>query len=67
MPCLPERVHWAIGRPVDDELVVRATRDAEATAVRVIHPDTMVTMDYVETRLNIDVDAQGQVIGVRRG
>ena len=67
MPCHPERVRWAIGQPVSDALAERAKREAEASAVRVIYPDTLVTMDYVESRLNIDVDAQGLVTGVRYG
>lgn len=67
MSCHPERVHWAIGQPVSDALVARAKREAAATAVRVIYPDTIVTMDYVESRLNLDVDVSGQVTGVRSG
>lgn len=67
MACHPERVQWTIGQPVSDALAERAKCEAGATAVRVIYPDTIVTMDYVETRLNIDVDAQGRVTGVRYG
>lgn len=35
--------------------------------VRVLHPDSMMTMDYRQERLNIQVDADGKVSGLRCG
>ncbi len=35
--------------------------------MRIIKPGDQVTMDFSEARLNIDVDAAGNITGVRRG
>jgi hypothetical protein len=40
---------------------------AGARTVRVLKPGQMVTMEYIEGRLNIDVDAKNVIIGVRCG
>ncbi len=49
-----------IGKPVTDPAVPAPSRQ-----VRHIRPDSVVTMDFSPTRLNIDVDARGVITGLR--
>jgi hypothetical protein len=44
-----------------------ATLPPEGSAVRYIHPDTQVTMDFRAERLNVDIDANGVITGFRCG
>lgn len=49
----------------DKNSVVRHSELPEGT--RVIKPDTMVTMDFNENRLNLEVDEGNVITGTRRG
>jgi hypothetical protein len=49
-----------IGKPATDSAVPPASRQ-----VRHIRPDSVVTMDFSETRLNIDINAAGVITGLR--
>lgn len=49
-----------IGAPVAEAEAV-AARAANPGDVRVIGPDTAVTMDYREDRLNFTIDASGRI------
>jgi hypothetical protein len=51
-----------IGKPATDAGV-----PAAGASVRIIKPGDQVTMDFSETRLNIDVDAAGVITGLRCG
>jgi hypothetical protein len=51
-----------VGMPATDAAVPPA-----GATVRHIRPDTQVTMDYSPTRLNIDINADGVITGVRCG
>ncbi|MDP3740304.1 MAG: I78 family peptidase inhibitor [Hyphomonadaceae bacterium] len=51
-----------IGKPATDAAVPPAS-----ATVRHITPTTQVTMDFVATRLNVDISAEGVVTGVRCG
>lgn len=57
----------AIGKPATAEVVEQARKAAGARMVRVLKPGQMVTMEYAEGRLNIDVDAHNVVINLRCG
>ncbi len=35
--------------------------------VRVIYPDTMVTMDFIPTRINFEIDAAGRIARITCG
>jgi hypothetical protein len=60
--CGANRLQWLVGGPVS------AFDPATATgAVRVIRPGMAVTMDFSETRLNLETDAAGMVTRVRCG
>ena len=56
-----------IGRQESPETGAEAQRLSGASRMRWIRPGQMVTMDYREDRLNIELDAQGQVKVVRCG
>ena len=57
----------AMGKVATAEVVERARVDAGARTVRVLKPGQMVTMEYAEGRLNIDVDVRNVVINLRCG
>ncbi len=57
----------AIGKVATAEAVERARNDAGARMARVIKPGQMVTMEFIEGRLNIDVDARNVITHVRCG
>ena len=51
-----------VGKPATDPAVPPADK-----LVRHIKPDSIVTMDYVFKRLNIEIDTKGVIIAVRCG
>ncbi len=51
-----------VGKPSSDAGV-----PAASTTVRIIKPGDQVTMDFQAARLNIEVDAAGNISGVRCG
>lgn len=65
--CNAEAARWAIGQPVDDALVNRVLRETGSRDARVIRPGEVVTMDYREDRVNLDVNERGAITGVRCG
>jgi hypothetical protein len=56
-----------VGRPADAALGAEAQRVTGAGAVRWIRPGDMVTMDYREDRLNIELDERNRVKRPRCG
>lgn len=67
MTCNPKPGQWAVGKVADDALVAKVKADTGSDRVRVIRPGMMVTMDYREDRVNLDVDADNRVLNVRCG
>lgn len=57
----------AIGKVATAAVVEQARIDADARTARVLKPGQMVTMEYAEGRLNIDVDAGNVIINLRCG
>jgi len=57
----------AMGKVATAAVVEQARKDAGALTVRVLKPGQMVTMEYIEGRLNIDVDARNVIINLRCG
>ncbi|UHQ23497.1 Elastase inhibitor AFLEI Flags: Precursor [Lysobacter sp. 5GHs7-4] len=57
----------AVGKTASADVVERARTDAGAQAARVLKPGQMVTMEYQEGRLNIDVDENNVIVAVRCG
>jgi Peptidase inhibitor I78 family len=59
--CQTTTLSWTLGKTADETLVRRAQLEATAKYVRVLRPGQMVTMEYVDDRLNLHVDADGKV------
>lgn len=57
----------ALGQVASAGVVERARIDAGAQMARVLEPGQMVTMEYREGRLTIDVDAANVIINLRCG
>lgn len=60
--CKAKSYQGLVGKPASDPAVPPAGR-----LVRHIRPDSIVTMDYVFARLNIDIDPKNTIIAVRCG
>lgn len=67
MTCDDKPGKWAVGEIADDALIAKVKADTGSERVRVIRPGMMVTMDYREDRVNLDVDADNRVLTVRCG
>ena len=50
-----------VGGPATPSLVNRAKRRAGASVVRVLKPGQIVTMEYLNGRLNVNVDDRNRV------
>ena len=59
--CVAEPVQDLVGRPATAELGADALRRSHSRTLRWIRPGDAVTMDFLEDRLNINLDAQGNV------
>lgn len=57
----------AIGQAATDAVVEQARNDAGAKMARVLKPGQMVTMEFMDGRLNIDVDDSNVITNVRCG
>lgn len=68
MTCDADKAHAeVVGQPASEASVERARVASGAESVRVIRPGMMVTMEFVESRLNVDVDDDGIITGLRCG
>lgn len=65
--CNAEAVQAAIGHQATPEVVEQARADAGASTVRTLKPDQAVTMEYLEGRLNLVVDASNTITSARCG
>lgn len=65
--CNPEPARVLTGQPATPANVERARQLAGARVARVLKPGQMVTMEYMEGRLNIDVDDDNMIIRLRCG
>ena len=59
--CDANRARSLVGRPATSELGAEALRLSGARTIRWMPPGAVVTMDYREDRLNIELDAQNRV------
>ena len=67
MGCDASKAQWLIGEEPSQERLDRAGAETGAEVVRTIRHDEMVTMEYHEARLNVDLDEDGRVRAVRCG
>ncbi len=65
MTCQADKGQWAIGQIADEALVAKVQAETTSESVRVIKPGMMVTMDYRDDRVNLDVDDDNRVTAVR--
>ena len=65
--CNANAARGHVGKVATAATVEAARKDAGARIARTLKPDHMVTMEYIEGRLNIDVDAANMITGVRCG
>lgn len=59
--CDAEPAQGHVGHQATAEMIEVARRDASADRVRTIKPGQMVTMEYLEGRLNLYLDANGRI------
>ena len=65
--CDSSKAQGLLGKTRSEEVGAEALRLTGARLLRWIGPDTMVTMDYREDRLNIHLDARNKVVKVACG
>lgn len=65
--CEADPARVVVGQVASASVVEDARRRAGAHMARVIRPGQAVTLEYNASRLNLDVDASGKVVGVRCG
>ena len=65
--CNHEPAQSLVGQPATPANVERARQLAGARIARVLKPGQMVTMEFIEGRLNIDVDASNVITHLRCG
>ncbi|HWU74459.1 MAG TPA: I78 family peptidase inhibitor [Sphingomonas sp.] len=59
--CSAKGLESMIGRLATPSLINRAKRRAGASVVRVLKPGQIVTMEYLNGRLNVNVDGKNRV------
>jgi hypothetical protein len=65
--CEAARAQGLVGREATSELGAEAMRLTGAGMLRWLRPDYVVTMEYREDRLNIELDARNRVRALRCG
>jgi len=65
--CNAQGAQAYVGKVATTTTVEAARKAAGAALSRTIKPGQMVTMDYREERLNVDVDASNVITGFRCG
>lgn len=67
LECHGEAAQDAVGKVATAAVVEQARKDAGAQTARVLKPGQMVTMEYLEGRLNIYVDERNVITRVACG
>jgi hypothetical protein len=65
--CDAAKAQLLVGRQASSELGAEALRLSGAGTLRWLQPGDIVTMEYREGRLNVDLDANGRVNALRCG
>lgn len=65
--CNAAGAQFALGQSLTAQVQTEAQTRSGAKIVRVLRPGQMVTMEFNEQRLNLEVDGTGRVIQVRCG
>ena len=67
LACNPVPAHVLVGEPATPASVEAARIAAGASTVRTVSPGQVVTMEFLESRLNVDVGSDGIILDVRCG
>lgn len=67
LQCNTDAAQGAVGKVATAAVVEQARKDAGAQTARVLKPGQMVTMEYIEGRLNIHVDERNVIVRVACG
>ncbi|MFP5379673.1 MAG: I78 family peptidase inhibitor [Vicinamibacteria bacterium] len=65
--CDASRVEWAVGERASDALLERARVEAAAQTARFIRRGQPLTMEFIGSRLNLEIDEHDTVLTVRCG
>lgn len=65
--CAAEKARSAVGQPYSDALAEQARREAGARVARKIEPGRAYTMEFLDGRLNLEVDGREIVQRLRCG
>lgn len=65
--CAAEKARSAVGQPYSDALAEQARREAGARVARKIEPGRAYTMEFLDGRLNLEVDGRDVVQRLRCG
>jgi hypothetical protein len=65
--CVSSQARFAIGEPASAELLERARVAAEAATARFLQANQAITLEYVGSRLNLELDTTQVVRAVRCG
>jgi hypothetical protein len=65
--CVATEAQWAIGQQRSADLLERARVAANASVARFLVPNQAITMEYLDSRLNLELDERNLVRGVRCG
>ncbi len=59
--CNADAAQRHVGHAATAEMIEAARKDAGASSVRTLKPGQVVTMEYLEGRLNLYLDASGKI------
>jgi hypothetical protein len=65
--CASTEARWTIGQQRSEDLLERARVAANATVARFLLPNQPITMEYLGSRLNLELDERNLVRDVRCG
>jgi len=65
--CDAAKAQSLVGEPESAAIAEQARQKSGARTVRWLRPGQIVTMEYRDDRLNLEVDAQGKIIKIRCG
>jgi hypothetical protein len=65
--CDSTKAQWAIGEQATDALLDRARQAAGARSARFLRPGQSITLEYLDSRLNLELDGKDVVRTVRCG
>jgi hypothetical protein len=65
--CAADQAQFAVGQRRSDDLLERSRTAARASVARYLRPDQPITMEFLATRLNLNLDGNDVVVSVRCG